>query len=451
MNVSLCMSKNSAQILIVDDDITLVTLLKDLLTAEGYNIQAANSVKEAEEKLTLFRFQIVISDFVMPKGNGLELLELCKKIDLDMQFIMVTAFGSIENAVEALKKGAFHYLTKPIQIDELLIVIKKALDHRKLATQNKFMSQLLSKGNEYFLNTQSYDFKRLLGHIENLQKVDSTVLLTGETGTGKEVLARLIHTKSTREGENFVPINCGAITESLLESELFGYDKGAFTGADRDQMGKLEYANGGTLFLDEIEALSKKAQVSLLRFLQEGEITRLGSNKSIRLNVRVIAATNKDLLEMSNRGEFREDLYYRLSVFPLNIPPLRERKEDIILLAKWFLDRLNEKFSRGITGFSKNAEEALTSYHWPGNIRELKNCLERAVIVEQDNLIQLDSLFMQSVKTLPIVFDKIGIIPLKQLEESYIHWVLDKMEGNKSATAELLKISPRGLYYKLDR
>lgn len=445
------MNKNSVQILIVDDDITLVTLLKDLLHNSGYMTHTANSVKEAEEKLKLFSFQVVISDFVMPNGNGLELLEICKKVDRDIQFIMVTAFGSIENAVEALKNGAFHYLTKPIQIDELLIVIEKAIGHRRLATQNQFLSEQLSRDSDYFFSTRSREFQQLLSTIEHLKKVDSTVLLTGETGTGKEVLARLLHTKSSRSTETFVPINCGAIAESLLESELFGYDKGAFTGAEKDQMGKLEYANGGTLFLDEIEALSKKAQVSLLRFLQEGEITRLGSNRSIRLNVRVIAATNKNLLEMSKNGEFREDLYYRLSVFPLTIPPLRERKDDILLLSNWFIEKLNEKFSRNISGFTREAEEAMVSYQWPGNIRELKNCLERAVIIEQESQIQLDSLFMQSVKTLPKVFDKIGIIPLKQLEESYIHWALNKMDGNKSATAELLKISPRGLYYKLDK
>ncbi len=445
------MIKKSIQILLVDDDITLLTLLKDLLNANGYSIHIANSKDEAIKKLKLFRFQIVISDFVMPNGNGLELLESCKKLDSDVQFIMVTAFGSIENAVEALKNGAFHYLTKPIQIDELLIVIKKALDHRKLSTQNQYLSQQLSKDNEYFLNSKSNQFKKLLENVEQLKQVDSTVLLTGETGTGKEVIASLLHNKSNRSGESFVPINCGALSESLLESELFGFDKGAFTGADRDQMGKLEYANGGTLFLDEIEALPKKAQVSLLRFLQEGEITRLGSNRNIKLNVRVIAATNKNLIEMCSKGEFREDLYYRLSVFPMNVPPLRDRKEDIILLSSWLLNRLCSKFNREIIGFTKDAGEALTSYHWPGNIRELKNCLERAEIIESTNKIHLDSLFMQSIKTLPITFDKIGIIPLKQLEESYIHWALDKMNGNKTATAEKLEISPRGLYYKLDK
>lgn len=445
------MNKNSIQILLVDDDITLITLLKDLLHSNGYSVHIVKSKDEAIEKLKLFRFQIVISDYMMPNGNGLELLDSCNQIDPDIQFIMITAFGSIENAVEALKKGAFHYLTKPIQIEELLIVIKKALNHRKLSTQNKFLSMELSKNYDYFLTTRNIQFKKLLDNIEQLKKVDSTLLLTGETGTGKEVLARLVHKTSNRNEESFVPINCGALSETLLESELFGYDKGAFTGAIKDQMGKLEYANGGILFLDEIEALSKKAQVSLLRFLQEGEITRLGSNVNIKLNVRVIAATNKNLLEMCATNDFREDLFYRLSVFPMNIPPLRERKEDILSLSSWLVERLSTKFNIPIKGFSDEAKEALISHNWPGNIRELKNCLERAVIMETTDEIQLTSLFMQSIKTLPITFDKIGIIPLKQLEESYIHWALDKMGGNKTATAEKLEISPRGLYYKLEK
>lgn len=445
------MKQNSIRILIVDDDITLVSLLKDLLEKKGYSIHIANSCEEAEEKLNYYRFQVVISDFVMPEKNGLDLLKICKRSDHDIQFIMVTAFGSIENAVEALKMGAFHYLTKPIQMEELLIVIEKAIQHGKLTTQNQFLSQELQRKEEFFFESNSAKYISLLENVDKLKPVDSTVLLHGETGTGKEVMARLIHNSSKRCGENFVPINCGALPESLLESELFGYDKGAFTGASKDQMGKLEYADEGTLFLDEVEAMSPKAQVSLLRFLQEGEITRIGSNKKVNLNVRVIAATNKDLMKMCRENLFREDLYYRLSVFPLTIPPLRERKEDIIMLAKWILERLCTKLSRSLCGFTKDAEKSLISYNWPGNIRELKNCLERAVIIETGVSIENESLFLRPLKTLPMKFDEIGLISLKKLEDSYISWALDKMEGNKTLTAETLGISPRGLYYKLDK
>lgn len=445
------MNHKTIRILLVDDDITLVSLLKDLLEKKGYSIHMANSCEEAEEKLSFFRFQVVVSDFIMPQKNGLDLLRICNKSDNDVQFIMVTAFGSIENAVEALKLGAFHYLTKPIQIDELLIVIEKAIFHGKLTTQNEFLSQELQKKEEFFFESNSKQYLSLLENVEKLKPVDSTVLLNGETGTGKEVLARLIHKTSMRSQENFVPINCGALSESLLESELFGFDKGAFTGAGKDQMGKLEYADGGTLFLDEVEAMSQKAQVSLLRFLQEGEITRLGSNRKIKLNVRVIAATNKDLMQMCGNNLFRQDLYYRISVFPLKLPSLWERKEDIIMLAEWLLGRLCNKFSKPVCSFSEEAKKALVSYNWPGNIRELKNCLERAVIVETGDYIENESLFLRPQKSLPMKFDEIGLIPLKQLEDSYINWALDKLGGNKTTTAETLGISSRGLYYKLDR
>lgn len=445
------MNRKNIRILLVDDDITLVSLLKDLLEAKGYSIHLANSFEEAEKKLNFYRYQVVISDFVMPVKDGLELLRLCNELDNDIQFIMVTAFGSIENAVEALKMGAFHYLTKPIQIEELLIVINKAVHHGKLTTQNKFLSQELHKNEKFFFESNSIKYLSLLENVEKLKPVDSTVLLNGETGTGKEVIARLIHSSSTRKDENFVPINCGALPESLLESELFGFEKGAFTGAVKAQMGQLEYADGGTLFLDEIDALSPKAQVSLLRFLQEGEIQRLGSNKKIQLNVRIIASTNKNLMDLCSKKIFREDLYYRISVFPLFLPPLRERKEDIIILSEWLLNKLCIKLSSSTNKISDNAKEFLLSYHWPGNIRELKNCLERAVIIEGCDTIQKESLCLQSIRTLPMKFDEIGLIPLKKLEESYIYWALDKMDGNKTTTAEILGISSRGLYYKLDK
>ncbi len=445
------MNRKNVRILLVDDDITLTSLIKDLLETKGYAVDLANSYEEAEERLNLYRYRVVVSDFVMPGKTGLDLLKFCTQTSRDMQFIMVTAFGSIENAVEALKMGAFDYLTKPIQIDELLIIIEKALDHGELTARNRFLTQELDKMDEYCFESRSDNYLSLLKSVEQVKEVCSTVLLQGETGTGKEVLAKLIHSGGPCRNGNFVPINCGALPESLLESELFGYEKGAFTDAVKDQTGKLEFADEGTLFLDEVEAMSPKAQISLLRFLQEGEITRLGSNKRIRLNVRIIAATNKDLIEMCREGSFREDLYYRISVFPMEIPPLRERKDDILVLADWLLECMGRKLSRRIAGFSSEAQKALLSYPWPGNIRELRNCIERAVIVERSGTVQKDSLFLRPIKTLPMKFDEIGLIPLKTLEESYISWALGEMEGNKTATAEALGISPRGLYYKLDR
>lgn len=445
------MIKKFIRILLVDDDITLLNLIRDLLTGKGYIVDIAESCEEAEEKLRLYRYQVVISDFVMPGKTGLDLLKQCRASDYDTQFIMVTAFGSIENAVEALKQGAFHYLTKPLQIEELLIVLEKALEHGNLTARNEFLSRELQKKEEFYLESRSPSFTSLLENVEKLRKVDSTVLLEGETGTGKEVMARLIHKNSPRAEENFVPINCGALPENLLESELFGFDKGSFTGAETARMGKLEYADGGTLFLDEVEAMSPKAQVSLLRFLQEGEITRLGSNKKRRLNVRILAATNKDLLQMCRNKEFREDLYYRLSVFPLKVPPLRERREDIPGLAGWLLRRLCVKFAHTQCTLSEEVRETLLSYHWPGNVRELRNCLERALIITPGDTIEVDALFISHRKNLPMKFDEIGVVTLKELENAYIDWTLEKLEGNKTKTAELLGITPRGLYNKLVR
>jgi len=445
------MIKKFTRVLLVDDDPTLVSLIRDLLSEKGYLVDIAGSCDQAEEKLRLYRYQAVISDFIMPGKTGLDLLKICRSSDYDTQFIIVTAFGSIENAVEALKQGAFHYLTKPLQIDELVIVLEKAVEHGRLTARNEFLSRELQKNDEYFLDSRSPAFTALLDQIGKVGKVDSTVLLEGETGTGKEVIARLIHRNSPRREENFVPINCGALSETLLESELFGFDRGAFTGAESARMGKLEYADGGTLFLDEVEAMSPRAQVSLLRFLQEGEITRLGSNKKRKLNVRIIAATNKNLLEMCRENEFREDLYYRLSVFPLQVPPLRNRREDILNLADWLLRRLCAKLAHEPCRLSPEAREALLSYNWPGNIRELRNCLERALIISPAGTMEAEALFLSGRKSLPIRFDEIGFVPLRELEQAYIRWTLDRLEGNKTKTAEVLGITARGLYYKLDR
>ena len=445
------MIKKFIRILLVDDDITLMSLIRDLLSEKGYIVDIADCYDEAEKKLRLYRYQAVISDFVMPGKNGLELLKLCRSSDYETQFIIVTAYGSIENAVEALKQGAYHYLTKPLQIEELVIVLEKAIEHGNLTARNEFLSQELQKKDEFFLESINPSFQALLKNIEQVRKVDSTILIEGETGTGKEVMAKLIHKTSSRSEENFVPINCGALPENLLESELFGFEKGAFTGAETAKMGKLEYADGGTLFLDEIEAMTVKAQVSLLRFLQEGEITRLGSNKKRKLNVRILAATNKNLLQMCTNDEFREDLYYRLSVFPLRVPPLRDRREDIPAIANWLLEKLCAKLAHSRCCFSDDAIEALLNYDWPGNIRELRNCLERALIITPGETIEPEALFINQQKSFPIKFDEIGIVPLKELEEAYINWALQKYNGNKTKAAEVLGITPRGLYYKLDK
>jgi DNA-binding NtrC family response regulator len=445
------MAKIVDRILLVDDDISPLKLIKDLLVKKGYYVDIVDSVDKAIKYLNSYGYKAVLTDLMMPGKSGIDLLEYCYKNLPKLPVIIITAYGTIESAVNTLKNGAFDYITKPIQIEELLIVIKKAISHQKIQIKNLFLSQELSKHENYYLITNNSQFKKILETIDDLRNVDSSVLITGETGTGKEVIARLIHKNSIRKDESFVPINCGALPESLLESELFGYEKGAFTDAKNSKKGKLEIADGGTLFLDEVEALSIKAQAALLRFIQEGEIIPLGTNKRIEVNVRLIVASNKDLKEMCRNGKFREDFYYRISVFPILIPSLRERKEDIINFAQWMLENYCIKFSKKIKGFTKDAKKALLEYNWPGNIRELKNCIERASIIEKTEYVQKDSLYFFQEQLNTPKFDNIGLLPLNELESAYIKWALQKLDGNKTLVAEKLKISTRGLYYKLEK
>lgn len=441
----------SDRILIIDDDTTAVKLMQDLLQGGGYIVDAVLSAEEGLIKLKNYGYKVLITDLKMPGMDGIELLNLCNKHYPELPVIILTAHGSIQNAVEALKIGAFDYLTKPIQIDELVIVIEKAIVHQKLKIQNIFLTEELLKQEEYFLESKNKDYKKLIETIENLRDVSSTVLLYGETGTGKEVLARLIHKQGIRSSGSFVPINCGAIPENLIESELFGYEKGAFTDAKSNVKGKLEIADGGTLFLDEIEELPLKAQVALLRFIQEKEIVPLGSNRKVDVDVRIIVATNSDLKALIKENKFRKDLYYRLNVFPLVLPTLRERKEDIIPLAEWFLKRICIEYSKGVCGITEDAKRALMNYNWPGNIRELRNCIERAIIIEKDEMINRESLLLPREESLSVKFDSIGLMTLKELEESYINWVLERFDGNKTLTSKKLGVSVRGLRYKLNK
>ena len=445
------MTNISNRILIIDDDSTALDLMKDLLEGSGYIVDAVLSAEKGLNNLKNYGYKVLITDLKMPGMDGIELLDFCNKNYPELPVIILTAHGSIQNAVEALKIGAFDYLTKPIQMEELTIVIDKAITHQKLKIQNIFLAGELSRQEEYFSDSKNKKYQNLIQTIDTLKDVSSTVLLYGETGTGKEVLARLIHKQSLRSSGSFVPINCGAIPENLIESELFGYEKGAFTDAKSSVKGKLEIADGGTLFLDEIEELPSKAQVALLRFIQEREIIPLGSNRKVDVDVRIIVATNKDLKMLIKEKRFREDLYYRLSVFPLTLPTLRERVEDIEPLAEWFLLRFCAEYARRVCGFTDEAKKALLSYNWPGNIRELRNCIERAIIIEKEDRISRESLLLPHDEPLSIKFDSIGLMSLKELEDYYINWVLDRFDGNKTAASEKLGISLRGLRYKTNR
>ena len=440
-----------ARILLVDDDITALELMCDILSEKNYLPDTSSSVDEAVEKLKTQHYHAVITDLKMPGKSGIELLDHVVGTYPDIPVIMLTAYGTIQTAVEALKKGAFDYIAKPVQLEELALALEKAINHFRLQAQNIFLRGELQKRDEFLYGTNNAGMAGIFETIESVKNVQSTVLLQGESGTGKEVIARYIHDNSPRSGGSFVPINCGAIPENLIESELFGYEKGAFTDAKVRTKGKLEIADGGTLFMDEINELPAKAQVAMLRFLQDPEITPLGSTRRIALNVRVLVATNKDLRQLVKEGRFREDLYYRINVLPITLPPLKERREDIIDMAVWFLQRFRQEYNRRISGFSKQAENRLLSYSWPGNIRELRNCIERAVITCQEGEIGPEALHLDTEVRTSCDFSDIGIVALKALQKQYIHWVLDRLGGNKTATASRLGISVRGLRYKLNR
>jgi DNA-binding NtrC family response regulator len=364
---------------------------------------------------------------------------------------MLTAHGTIESAVAALKHGAFDYLTKPIQIEELTIAIDKAVAHQRMTTQNRFLKEELGRREQFLYETNNQQLESIYATIENLRDINSTVLLMGESGTGKEMIARYIHASSSRASGSFVPINCGAVPDGLVETELFGHEKGAFTDAKERSRGKLQIADGGTLFLDEVNELSMRAQVALLRFLQDRELTPIGSHRRIPVDVRIVAATNRDLGALVREGAFREDLYYRINVIPLTMPPLRERREDIIPLAYWFLEWFRQEYNLPVRSFSTEAEEALLRYEWPGNIRELRNVVERAAIIERGDVVGRGSLLIPNAEPdTDFDFERIGVVDLRWLERSYIHWALEKLGGNRSRTAKRLGISVRGLRYKLN-
>jgi DNA-binding NtrC family response regulator len=444
-------------ILLVDDDTTALELIRDLLEPHGIDVHMARSVAEGRERISRESYQAVVTDLKMPDADGIELLEHLRGVYPEVPVIMLTGHATVPSAVEALKKGAFDYLSKPVRIEELLMVLEKAISHERLKSDNTFLRQELEKRDTYLYETRSSELADVYATVESLAELNSTVLLRGESGTGKEVIARLIHRSGPRARGNFVPINCGAIPESLIESELFGHEQGAFTDAKRRVKGKLEVADGGTLFLDEIDELPPRAQVSLLRFIQELVVVPLGSNRRIRVDVRIVAATNKSLEKLVQEERFRTDLYYRINVVPVDLPPLHRRREDILPLARWFLSGFSREHSRPPRSFSPEAEEALLRYEWPGNIRELRNCIERASIVCRSDTIEARHLFLpegcreESFAPAEDCFSQLGELPLRELEDRYIRWIIERTGGNKSRAAEILDLSVRGLRNKLNR
>jgi two-component system response regulator HydG len=445
-------------VLVVDDDHAHRTMLNTLISGWGYAVSEADDGSTAVEKVKETSFDLVLMDVRMVRVSGLEALETIKSYNPAIPVIIMTAYSSVETAVAALKQGAHDYLTKPLDFDKLRLTLERAMEHTRLKEENRLLRENLG---------QQFDSQNIIGKSPSMLKLfetvaqvapsEATVLISGESGTGKELIAGALHFNSPRKSGPFVKINCAAITETLLESELFGHERGAFTGADRRREGRFSQAHGGTLFLDEVSEMSLMMQVKLLRAVQEREFNRVGGETTIQVDVRVIAATNKNLMEQINEGAFREDLYYRLNVVELQVPPLMTRKEDIPLLAQHFLEMFATKNRKAIKGFTPKAMDNLIRYEWPGNVRELMNAVERGVVLARSNY--LDEADFPFVKDSSIQNDQDlanpaelsaqGDVPLNEVEKAVILNTLEAAGGNKSEAARRLGITRKTLHKKL--
>ncbi|MCB9759592.1 MAG: sigma-54-dependent Fis family transcriptional regulator [Alphaproteobacteria bacterium] len=439
------------RILVVDDEAANRVTLERILRREGWEVAHAPDGRSGLERLRTDGADVVITDLKMPGMSGLELLRAIKAVAPDVEVLVMTAYGTVETAVEAMKEGAYDYVTKPLRRMELVGSIGKALEKRGLILENRRLREALDEetartGHE--LIGSSPAMRQLLEELTHVAPSDASVLLVGESGTGKSVLARLVHRRSRRRDGRFVTLNCAALPEALLEAELFGHEAGAFTGATARKEGRVEAAGGGTLFLDEVTEIPPSAQVKLLRVLQEGEFERLGSTRTLQADLRVIAATNRDIQAEVAAGRFREDLYYRLNVIQLRVPPLRERPEDIPLLAAHFLSRYREKNQKRVSGFSPEALDALAGYRWPGNVRELENAVERSVVLSRSELVGLEDLppaVRQGQGGRPRITFQVGT-PLKVVERRMIEETLRSVGGDKTLAANLLGITARTIY-----
>lgn len=453
------------RILIIEDEESFRHMLSIILSKEGYEVETASNGEEALDKLLSFSFDQVLCDIRMPNMDGLGFLKEVNRLGIETTIIMMSAYGTIDIAIEAMKLGAYDYISKPFKPDEIILTLRKAEEREQLRKENRQLRKEIQK--EYGFDNIVSKNEKMLKIFDTIKKVapyKSTILITGESGTGKELVARALHFNSNRAGNPFIAVNCGAIPENLLESELFGHAKGAFTDAIRMKKGLFEEADGGTLFLDEIGELPPQLQVKLLRVLQEGEIRRIGESKPIKVDVRIVAATVKDLAKEVNAGRFRDDLFYRLNVLPIHIPPLRERKEDIPLLVNHFIRKYSESTNKNVIKIDSRALNALMNYRWYGNVRELENTIERAIVLADGDTIELIHLpveiqeYQQEYKERIDNFE----IPLKIEEEDYsikkatklletnlIKKALKKARGNHTHAAKLLEISHRALLYKI--
>ncbi|GAK57368.1 transcriptional regulatory protein pilR [Candidatus Vecturithrix granuli] len=454
------------RMLIVDDEKVFSSYLDQILARKGYESQVAHNGEEALAACEHAEFDLILSDIKMPKMDGMSLLKALRQKSLqagneglDVAVIMMTAHGTIETAVEAMKLGASDYITKPFNAQEVLMVIEKVFEQQRLKEENRYLrSEVLGKYTVENIISQSPKMERVFQLIANVAMTDSTVMIQGETGTGKELVARAVHFGSKRKRKNFVAINCGALADNLLESELFGHEKGSFTGAIRQKIGKFELADQGTLFLDEIGNVSPAMQMKLLRVLQERQFERVGGTRTLETDVRIIAATNEDLEQAVEEGRFREDLYYRINVIPINLPPLRQRKEDIPLLAQHFVEKHGR---RRIHAISDEAIHTLMTYDWPGNVRELENIIERSIILERGSeLVNIDlpnkvhrktgeSNLLDFNEDLPL--DQVRDQAIDQVEKEYLKRILARYHGSIKRVAEHTGLTTRSIHGKMKK
>jgi two-component system response regulator HydG len=444
------MTDAPAHILVIDDDKALRDACYQILSRQGYQVELAASARQGLTLLERLSFDAILLDLVMPDLDGLEALKKIRALDPDVEVIIITGYGTIQSAVESIKAGAFHFLSKPFVPDDLRNLVTRALEKRRLDLENLYLRQeLKSKDDRSVLVYESEPMARIMDMIARVAPTDSTVLITGESGTGKGLVARKIHQSSQRARRPFITVDCGTLVETLFESELFGHVKGSFTGADANKIGKFELAQNGTLFFDEISNIGLEVQAKLLRAVEERKISKVGSHRVITVDVRIIAATNKDLAKAIKDGTFREDLFYRLNVVLIQMPPLRERKSDIPLLVQHFLDKYNGRVRKNIRGISPEALDLLVRHHWPGNVRELENTVERLVVLSHGPYIEPADLAFAGTILQPAA-ESSGL-SLKDLERNHILHTLQHFDGHKSEAARALGIDRKTLREKLKR
>jgi len=445
----------AARILVVDDDAAMCQLLTDLLRDDGYHVEVANDGESAIEKYQKSSYALTITDLMMPKMKGTELVKRLREIDNGALVLLITAFGTIESAVEAMRAGAFHYVTKPFHNDEILIQVKRGLEQKALHAELKRLRTEV-QARDLFQNIigQSEAMEQVLEMTVQVADLPANILIEGESGTGKELIARAIHQNSSRATGPFVAVNCAAIPETLLESELFGYVRGAFTDARRDRRGLFQEASGGILFLDEISEIPLALQAKLLRLLEDKEVRPLGANQSEKIDARVVSASNRNLAEQVQGGKFRQDLFYRLNVIRIELPALRQRRNDIPLLVNHFLQKFASSANHRVDGVAADAMAALKAYEWPGNIRELEHTLERAVLLGKGSVIGIDDLPVEIGKRaeqeIVLAQAMVKHFTLADLEREYIGKVLETTQGNKTEAAKILGVDRTTLYRKLE-